>query len=555
MLHHRFIPALALLGLAAACDDQAAGPNPPGPEAGHPSLVISDGAHGGSPQFFFLPPLVPAAAYSGSFDGSRRPVVTVCELAGTACGTRVATLSGDDVKVDSKAEAYVAVWKTKEAGLDPTRTYRIEVRLDTPFGNRRLGYADVVALDGGSQIRTVDRGQFVAVVNGGSLPIRFRIEGGAVPSSWQRGDVYTYSHASWGTDEAGTPAFLTLHFNAIYAATGGVLEVGLPGAAGFSMLFTSGVDVRRYLPSTGASGPLTARLANPSPGTGGAFGGDVVALRLNVDYADAGVLAGSSRVRFGDLVLCGMNGLPALEGLSVRQLLGLAEALLGGGTGAYSIAEVHPVAADLNAAFADGVVSPFALQHLGRGSCAPVPWRDGDVITYTQQHWGTGLLQPANYNLAYASTSGVLEVGISGAGQYSILFTSASAVALYLPAVGVPAPLNARLLDPFTSASGAFGGEVTSLHLNVDFADAGITLGAAGVPFGDLTLCGLTDMPLLNGLTVRQYLDAMETALGAGPAAYGIPELHQLIEQVNSAFHAGEVSDFARAHLVIGPCP
>lgn len=123
-----------------------------GPES-TPSPTILDAAHGGSPGFYFLAPLVSAPAYTGTFDATRSPVITVCALAGSACGATMASFSSAQVKVDLAEEAYRASWKTKGAGLDPTKTYRIQVVVGTTV----LGYADVVVLINGSQIKTVDR--------------------------------------------------------------------------------------------------------------------------------------------------------------------------------------------------------------------------------------------------------------------------------------------------------------------------------------------------------------------------------------------------------------
>jgi hypothetical protein len=102
-------------------------------------------------------------------------------------------------------------------------------------------------------------------------------------------------------------------------------------------------------------------------------------------------------------------------------------------------------------------------------------------------------------------------------------FTGAGAIENYLPASGTPAALNADLIDPTSSSSGQFGGEVLALRLNVDFSAAGITQGPGG-PFGALTLTS-TGMSL-DGQTVLQVLAAMNTALGGGNAPVRL-QLHR----------------------------
>ena len=55
-----------------------------------PEFLIQDGAHRGNAHFFFLPPLVPPARYSGVPDGTLQPEVTVCPLIGGSCGASIA---------------------------------------------------------------------------------------------------------------------------------------------------------------------------------------------------------------------------------------------------------------------------------------------------------------------------------------------------------------------------------------------------------------------------------------------------------------------------------
>lgn len=93
-------------------------------------------------------------------------------------------------------------------------------------------------------------------------------------------------------------------------------------ASGFTMSFTDADGVRAYLPSIGAFAPLNGSSLNPiSTGSGG-LGGEVVGLKLNVDFSDAGLLPGSSGLRFGDLVLENFSIEPVFNGLTVRQFFG-----------------------------------------------------------------------------------------------------------------------------------------------------------------------------------------------------------------------------------------
>ena len=111
-------------------------------------------------------------------------------------------------------------------------------------------------------------------------------------------------------------------------------------------------------------------------------------------------------------------------------------------------------------------------------------------------------------------------------GANFILFTSGGsgdAVLTFLPQVGPPAALNATLVDPTSSSSGIFGGQVVGLAFNIDFSDAGYTLGSLNIPFGDLLLQNLTGpVAGLNGDNLRQFFALTNIALGGGDAGYAI---------------------------------
>jgi hypothetical protein len=187
-------------------------------------------------------------------------------------------------------------------------------------------------------------------------------------------------------------------------------------------------------------------------------------------------------------------------------------------------------------------------------------WHIGDVITFHQGDWGcsegfTGILLNDNYTTIYGPFGGLLRVGIVGPAGFSISFTHASRVFDYLPQAGSPDPLNADLVDPTTSASGAFGGDVVALKLNIDFTDAGLMLGGSGLAFGDLTLCNFSTLPGLNGLAVREFLAIVNTLLGGGSAGFTVADLAPVTAQLNSSFVSGFVSSFAQDHLVNSACP
>ncbi|HTE20912.1 MAG TPA: Ig-like domain-containing protein, partial [Armatimonadota bacterium] len=167
----------ALLVMVAACTGDVTAPSAPGDTA--PAEIISDAAHAGAvPGFYFLPPMVPAPSYSGTFDGGLQPRVEICELAGPACGTVIATYTttsgtgGQTVQVGTGS--YQVNWHTNQFTLDPTRTYRISAYV----GTFRLGFADVDVVSSGKELKNVDTQQYIALQDGRTLPVKFRIERG-----------------------------------------------------------------------------------------------------------------------------------------------------------------------------------------------------------------------------------------------------------------------------------------------------------------------------------------------------------------------------------------
>jgi hypothetical protein len=120
----------------------------------------------------------------------------------------------------------------------------------------------------------------------------------ALAQPFAEGDFIVYSQDSWGTSPTPTNAagLLLNNYNTVYASTVGAVEIGIPGGAGFSMLFTNVNSVLNYLPVIGTIGPLTSDFINPSSSMSGSFGAHVLALRLNIDFSDAGLTRGNSGI-------------------------------------------------------------------------------------------------------------------------------------------------------------------------------------------------------------------------------------------------------------------
>ena len=134
--------------------------------------------------------MVSHPAYSGVSDGSQTPVVRVCEWQttanGGACGQVVANFTtgggtdGQAVSYDGTSQ-YQVNWHTNvclsgSCTLDPTKTYRVRVLV----GSQELGHADVQVVSNGSELKNVQTGDYIGLVDGRTLPVKFRLEQGAI---------------------------------------------------------------------------------------------------------------------------------------------------------------------------------------------------------------------------------------------------------------------------------------------------------------------------------------------------------------------------------------
>src|SRR2546427_9861779 len=114
--------AMIMLGLAAtgaALIVSGGETNGPTGLVGGPDAQISDAVHGGGkPHFYFLPPVVSAPAYSGTFDPNLAPTVGICIVTATDCGTVIAQFTtttvpeSETVRADATNQLYVVNWHT-----------------------------------------------------------------------------------------------------------------------------------------------------------------------------------------------------------------------------------------------------------------------------------------------------------------------------------------------------------------------------------------------------------------------------------------------------------
>ena len=93
-------------------------------------------------------------------------------------------------------------------------------------------------------------------------------------------------------------------------------------------------------------------------------------LKLNIDFSAAGLTLKTSGIPFGTLTICNITGgQAALNGTTVSGFLGVAATALGGGAHTLSYVELTALGVELNSSFFEGMVNPFARDHLTVGSC------------------------------------------------------------------------------------------------------------------------------------------------------------------------------------------
>jgi hypothetical protein len=390
---------------------------------------------------------------------------------------------------------------------------------------------------------------------------------GAVGCGWHNGDMVTFSEDNWGDAAGGAANLLTSNFSTVYPTN--TVTVGDPHF--FSILFSGADPIIAYLPALGTPGVLDATLLDPGSTSSGEFGGEVTALRINVDFSDAGVLHGTAAIHFGDLHICNLTAPAGFNGQTVRQFLGTASTTLSAGPSAVAIVDLDQTANALNNAFGAGGVSSFAQQHLINGACpvctpgAPgCGWPDGSMATFSQDDWGApggaaATLLALNYSAVYPTNTllvGNVSAFLAGdPGAFVIVYSGPDTVTAFLPTTGLPGALDTTYLDPIVTPAGIFAGEVTGLRINSDLSDAGVLHGTAALKLGDVRICGLTAPTALNGLTVRQFLDVANTALGGGVTPFTFTDLEAVAQNIDLAFGFPQASTFAQQHLVDGACP
>ena len=141
-----------LIATACSSGDKATAPT-------RPEFAISDAVHeGGTPGFYFLPPMVTQPTFSGTFDAditTLNPLIAVCDVTnvpdancggpgGTPAVLVFTTTSTPGITVDVSTPQYQVNWNTQAAGFVAGHTYRVHVAAGASGARRELGFADVL---------------------------------------------------------------------------------------------------------------------------------------------------------------------------------------------------------------------------------------------------------------------------------------------------------------------------------------------------------------------------------------------------------------------------
>lgn len=155
----------------------------------------------------------------------------------------------------------------------------------------------------------------------------------------------TYPMDRWGGTSTPKNAgwMLDTYFSALYPS-------GLVVGGGYTMTFTSAAAVDTYLPRTGTPAMLTQNYVDPTSAPTNELAGQIIALKLNVDYSNAALL----KAGLASQTLLKSD----LKGWTVAQVLAVAQEVLGGDRSNLpsnvTLTELKDICKSINANYQDG---------------------------------------------------------------------------------------------------------------------------------------------------------------------------------------------------------
>jgi hypothetical protein len=155
--------------------------------------------------------------------------------------------------------------------------------------------------------------------------------------------------------------------------------------------------------------------------------------------------------------------------------------------------------------------------------------------TYTQGGWGAKAngSNPGAFLLANFPT--VFPAGVAVGGGYTLKFTSASAITVFLPQGGTASVLTASATNPTSSTAGVLAGQVLSMQLSLSCSNAGVTR----YGLGNLKL----QSGKFAGYTLASFCRLANKVLGGDtsclPSGATIADVNDAATKVNENFDNG----------------
>ncbi|XWV25567.1 Ig family protein [Tupanvirus deep ocean] len=194
------------------------------------------------------------------------------------------------------------------------------------------------------------------------------------------GEYCTYTQGGWGSTPNGTNPGTILRNNFATVYPSGTF-IGLLSSK--YIKFSSAEQVRIFLPQGGTAGFLTKSfdtIVNGMTTSAGVLAGQTLALQLNVDFGDAGIIGNDFPLpTFGDLFLTNLEfselglGYSQFNGINVRTVLAITNEYLGKGISPTAVnrginipnaSYLNNLVTLLNESFVDCNMSLFAAEHL-----------------------------------------------------------------------------------------------------------------------------------------------------------------------------------------------
>src|SRR5712691_926088 len=259
---------LILSGVVAACSSADRVTAPPI----KPEFAISDAVHeGGTPGFYFLPPVVRQPTFGGTFDAGQLSNlrVYVCDLTSGGCPIEFPSTAIELAPAD---QHYQVNWNT--TGLTAGHLYELVVA--TRAHPQTLGWVDVLLTDRSGTITALN--DVYITQAGRTIPIKFRIEQGAVTTPPPVASVRV------------TPAT-------------SLVVLGTTVQLSAATLDAAGNPLTDRLVSWASSDPTIATVSATGLVTGAAVGGPIIITATSEGQS------GQASVTVGQFVITGIHGI------------------------------------------------------------------------------------------------------------------------------------------------------------------------------------------------------------------------------------------------------